>query len=152
MQNRLTTQQLYNLIDIIYDNVSLIVSGALYQNGDDSFCDVDATQDIVNICVTICHNGQFAEEILKIAEQVTDFSKSESLKQLLDWRVIGPVIVEMLSQSQSCVQSILHVIQAMIRYGINDTEVCEVLSVICSKIMSINPNMWNGTSYYFLLI
>lgn len=55
-QNQLTSQQLQTLMDIINDNANLIVSGALYQTGDDSFCDVDATQDVVNICVAVCRN------------------------------------------------------------------------------------------------
>lgn len=40
----------------------------------------------------------------------------------------------------------------MIRYGINEAEVCETLSVICAKMMSSNPNMWNWMSYHALLI
>ena len=81
----LASQQLQTLAELINDNVSLIVSGALYQTGDDSFCDVDATQDIVAICVAMCRSGQCAEEVLKIAEQTTEFSRSESLRELLEW-------------------------------------------------------------------
>ena len=58
----------------------------------------------------------------------------------------------MVSQSQSCVQSILHVVQAMIRYGVNEAEVCETLSVVCAKLMSVNPNMWSWVNYHVLLI
>lgn len=40
----------------------------------------------------------------------------------------------------------------MIRYGVNDAEVREALSVICAKMMNVNPNMWNWLGYHVLLI